>query len=391
MNKIKEALQLQPESDLNQVLQLLKDGETWELDAFSTNQALRKIIENEMFEIIDILIENETISLDIFEYHNFTNTIFELFIETPFTEKNREYLLKIIKDIENIDAEISQKTWLGFAIESNANIEFLEILIHNGCNINTIDSIEQTYLFYTKNIELTEFLIHQGLDINKKNLAGQTVLYNGVKKENIRRTRNENPEDNRTKLIQLYLDNGIDVNSQDKKGNTVYEIVCFEIVNSDIFEQLSNYDPPRLDLKNNKGRSLFFEFISIPVLNVAMLEQMLKLRPDVYQGEKNPYGVTVTAADILAKKPASIIELLLKYNLLDVEKVDNKGNSWLHKVCMEELNYEQIKATELYKKVKILLKAGADPNLKNDEDKSPIDYAQNDNLKAKALTILLKN
>ncbi|MCF6297737.1 MAG: hypothetical protein L3J08_07105, partial [Flavobacteriaceae bacterium] len=308
MNKIQEALR-QP--DLNQVLQLLKDGETWELDAFSTNQALQKIMENEMFEIIDILIKNETISLDIFEYHNFTNTIFELFIEIPFTEKSKEYLLKIITDIENIDDEIGQKTWLGFAIKNNASIKFLEVLINNGCNINTIDSVEQTYLFHTKSIKLTEFLIHQGLDINKKDLGGQTAFYNIVKKENTRRTRNENPEDNRTKLIQLYLDNGIDVNSQDKKGNTVYDIVCFEIASPEIFEQLSNYDPPRFDLKNNKGQSLFFEFISIPNSNVVIIEQMLNLGVDVFQEEKNAYGEMVTAADILAKKPASIFELLL--------------------------------------------------------------------------------
>lgn len=368
------------QSDFKQVVQLLNDGMPWDLNDFSTKQAIRSIFQEEAFDLLDILIEKEVISLDIFEYDRFNNTIFEHFIKTKFSEKLGEYLSKIIGDVENIDDEIDRKTWMGLAIKNNANVNIIEILSNSGCDINTIDSKEQSYLFYTKDIQLTEFLINQGLDINKKRVDGKTAFFEVVASKD-------------TDLIQLYLDNGIDVNTQDHQGNTVYSVVCFQIIDPEIFEQISNYDPPRFDLRNNEGQSVFMEFIQ-KFQNwdkeVKILEQFLNLGADLFQDELDLYENTVTASDLLAKQPVSIIDLLIKMDALNVETVDNRGNTWLHKVCKEDLNFEQSKAHELYKKVKKLLKAGANPNLKNDEDKSPIDYAQDDNLKSKSLAIMLK-
>lgn len=377
MDKIRQALF---QNNLETILQLLKDGEPWDLDPFTTNQLLDKALKQEDFELFDWLIEKEIISLDIFEYDNFRNSIFELFTKAQLTEKGQEYLSKIIADVDNIDDEINGKTWLGLAIEQNASPEFFEILLSNGCDINTIDSKEQTYLFYTKDKKMTEFLINQGIDINKKRVDGRTVFYEVVASKD-------------TELIQLYLDNGIEVNSQDQLGDTVYSIVCFRLRNNEILQQIANYDPPNFDLKNREGQSIFFEFISKLSdwdAEENIVETMLNHGADLFREETDGYGNIKTAADYLAIQPAAAISFLLKINALDVEQIDNYGNSWLHKVCMEDLNFEQKNAQELYKKVKILLKAGANPNLKNDKDKSPIDYAQDDNLKSKALAIMLK-
>ncbi len=366
------------QQDFTTVLQLLKDGESWNINDSNAQQTLHNIIITENFELLNLLIKKEVFSLDIFEYNHFRNSIFEIFTQVPFTDSVKAFLENIIADIENIDDELEGITWLGLAISNNSDKAFIDFLIENGCNINTIDTKERTYLFKAKNVEITEFLINQGIDINKKDLLGETAFYEVVVSKN-------------TELIQFYLDNGIDINSQDNKGETVYDVVCFKTLNPQIFEQLANYEPPRLDLKDSYGQSLFLRLATRMYCDnqIEILKMMLNHGADLFQEETNIYGDTVTVSDILACKKFNILQMLNDNGFIDVETTDNKGNTWLHKVCMEELNFEQKKAKEMYKKVKLLIKAGANPSLKNDEDKSPIDYAQNDNLKTKVLQLLM--
>ena len=63
----------------------------------------------------------------------------------------------------------------------------------------------------------------------------------------------------------------------------------------------------------------------------------------------------------------------------------------MHKVCNYELNHDQNKARELYKKVKFLLAKGANINAINNDDKSPMQLALTDNLKDKIVAILLNS
>ncbi len=375
MNKIQAALFQQ---DFTTVFQLLNNGESWNINDSNTQQALQNIIKTENFKLLHLLIEKDVFSLDIFEYDRFRNSIFEIFTQVPFTDGIKAFLETIISDIENIDDELEGTTWLGLAISNNSDKELVDFLIENGCDINTIDTKERTYLFKTEDVKTTEFLINQGIDINKKDLLGETAFYEVVVSKN-------------TELIQFYLDNGIDVNSQNNKGETVYDVVCFKILDAQIFEQLTNHEPLRLDLKDTHGQSLFLKVATNVYcdIQIEILKIMLNNGADLFQEEIDRYGDTVTVSDILAHKEIKVLQMLNDNGFIDVETADNKGNTWLHKVCMQELNFEQRKAQEMYKKVKLLTKAGANPNLKNDEDKSPIDYAQNDNLKAKVLQLLM--
>ncbi len=375
INIIQKALFQQ---DFTTVLQLLKDGKPWNISDSNTQQALKDIIKVENFELLNLLIEKEVFSLDIFEYNHFRNSIFEIFTQIPFTDSTKAFLENIIADIENIDDELKGTTWLGLAISNNSDKAFIHFLIENGCDIKAINASEQTYLFKAKNVEITKFLIDQGIDINKKDLAGNTAFYEVVVSKNI-------------ELIQFYLDNGIDVNSQNNQGETVYDVLCSRVQDPQIFEQLVNYEPPRFDLKDINGQSLFLKIATQVYCDnqIEILKIMLNNGADLFQEETNMYGDIVTVSDILAHKKIKVLQMLNDNGFIDIEATDNKGNTWLHKVCMQELNFEHSKAKEMYKKVKLLIKAGANPNLKNDEDKSPIDYAQNDNLKAKALQLLM--
>jgi len=85
-----------------------------------------------------------------------------------------------------------------------------------------------------------------------------------------------------------------------------------------------------------------------------------------------------------------VFETLLKHNTQDINLTDNTGNTVLHKVCAMPLNFEQTKAKEQYKMVKLLLKQGADKSIRNTDDKTALDLATDDNLKEKIVQLLLK-
>ncbi|MFV0541599.1 MAG: hypothetical protein ACK5MZ_10275, partial [Aestuariibaculum sp.] len=211
---------------------------------------------------------------------------------------------------------------------------------------------------------------------------GNTVLFTAIEKRN-------------KPLIELYLEYGAECNIQNLLAETPYHKVLFTAVDSDIFDMLNNYEPIRLDLKNKQNQTIFFEFVnyggsSWSNSQIELLHKLLDNGADLYQTENNIYNVSLTPAQILGKKSFALFEMMVNQDDFNPNQQDNQGNTWLHYVCSEDLNFDQQKAQELYKKVKLLLKKGADPKQTNDQDKTAIDYAQSDDLKVKALALLLK-
>ncbi len=379
MNNINTAIL---KGDFEQAKTLLENGETWEgMQSFMYQQAYQRIIQKEAFDLLNLFIEKEYISLDVFEYEKFDSTIFSLLSETTLTEKTTAFLDEFLPKVENIDDELMGKTWLAYSVENKSSLAFIQKLMENGCDVNWTNTVNQNLLFLTDNIELTRFLLNEGLNVNAQNAGGNTVLFRAIEKRN-------------TQLIELYLEFGADCNIQNKEGHTPYYSVLFSAISPELFDMLSNYSPLRLDLKNSKNQTLFFEFANYGQFTweseIKLLEKLLEQGADLFQVEPTIYEEKTTAARILAKKSYNMLQLIVNQDTFNANTQDNNGNTWLHYVCSENLNFDQQKAQELYKKVKLLLKNGADPNILNDEDKSPIDYAQDDDLKAKVLTLLLK-
>ncbi len=377
MSEIQKALLV---SNFDEVSALLAAGAKWDIPDYQLENAVGNMFRSGAFDMVKMLIDKGIIELDVFEYEKFQSTIFQRILETPFSDELYDFVSDIIGDIDNIDDELQGKSWLGLAIEKKADPKLIELLIENGCDVQKINTQEETYLFATRDIALSEMLINHGLDINKKNIVGKTAFFQAVASKD-------------KELIQLYMDNGADINAQDNRGETVYNIVCFNIMDGgDIFDQLASYDPPQVNLKNKDGESIFMKLASRAEWEneIILLGKMLDHGGDLFHEEIDFYGNPTTASNEIAQKTVGVLEMIAEKGYLDVDAIDARGNTWLHQVCMFDINYEEKKAKELYRKVKFLLKQGANPNLKNDEDKSPIDYVQEDNLKAKALQIMLK-
>lgn len=98
--------------------------------------------------------------------------------------------------------EISQlelNNALNIAILENKDVEFLDVLIKRGANINSGD--ESALFFALKNIKLAKFLISQGADVNYKNSFGKTPIFYAVEFKNM-------------DLIKFLIEHGADLNAK---------------------------------------------------------------------------------------------------------------------------------------------------------------------------------
>lgn len=102
------------------------------------------------------------------------------------------------------------------------------------------------------------------------------------------------------------------------------------------------------------------------------------------------YQKAKTGIDWLVEKSVITLEEVMEKDFIDVNYRDDQGNTLLHKVCQVNINYDESKARDLYKKVKYLVDKGVDPRIENSSDKKAVDYAMEDNLKIKTVEWLLK-
>ena len=123
---------------------------------------------------------------------------------------------------------------------------------------------------------------------------------------------------------------------------------------------------------------------------LGLLLAMLEDGADLYQTSPY-YSKPKSGIDWLAEKTPQLVKAALATGKIDVNRQDDDGNTMLHKICGYNVNYDQDAARRLYQKVKLLLEAGADPSITNNDDETPLMLASKDNLKAKAADLLLQH
>ncbi len=354
---------------------------------FALSDSFRDIVRNEAYEVLNALVENEEISLDIFEYDTFNKSIFKAIVEyLPSTNEAKEFLGSFVAEVENLEDAVDGLTFLGLAIENKMDKDLVAVMIENGCDINYLNNNEQNFLHILANspahmgedkiVPLVELLVDNGLDFSKKDNGGNTPLH-------IATTRNLK------KTIEFLLDQGADPAEENSKGDTAFKIAMDRGYN-ELNDLLSQYG----EADSEQSADMCYDFVKNIYSNSPSegdIEQMKKFADvDIYLERKDAYGNLTTILDEMLKKSYEWFEVFLDVFEIDVEYSDNAENTILHKVCAINLNFEESKSKDLYKKVKKLLKLGANPSLTNNMDKTPIDLASTDNLKEKTVLILLK-
>jgi len=378
-------------SDFQTAKQLLDNGEALPktIEKFALGDAVRQIVNARRFEFLDLLIDKGLIELDIYEYDRFDGTIIEqLFTSLKDNEADLEWFRQFLSKVINKNDEVNNQTLLGYAFEKGAPPEIIKALIDAGCDTSYKNNAEDNFIMQVvgnyyrdeaKAVAYIDLLIARGLDVNAPNIVKKTPLMAAVQK-------------GKEHLLDILLKNGAEPNQPDKDGETAFfnAVVNWSIYS--VYEKLASYEMPDFDLRDKAGETILTGYLRRMYKesgdNLKILERLIDDGADIRQTAPH-YGVDKSGIDWVAEKSPGVLEMVLSKDIIDINEADNKGNTILHKVCAFNVNYEQDKARETYKKVKLLLAAGADTKLLNDQDKTAADLAGDDNLKVKTVELLL--
>ncbi|MBB6272131.1 ankyrin repeat protein [Pedobacter cryoconitis] len=348
-----------------------------------------QVIRAKEFEIIDLWIADKTIETDVYEYDSFRDTIFDTIIrEFPVDEDSIAWLDSFMGKLDNINDEIGDITLLGYALENGADVAVIKCLIDAGCDVNYTNNAEQSFLYEVVNkrmmapekaIAYMEVLIGEGLDVNKGNVVRETPLMVAV-------------SNNKVNYLDLLLENGADPNEQDQQGKTAFYRAVVDQSSEALYDKLAAYTSPDFDRTDQTGNTLLTAYLSRLSNNsyISILPKLLDAGADINQ--KAPYyDQQKSGLDWLAEKSFETLEIAMATGQIDVNDQDDQGETILHKVCAYNTVLDERIAKEIYKKVKLLIEAGADVNLISSKEETPLMLASNNNIKIKTVQLLMSN
>ncbi len=352
-------------------------------------QVFRNIFSTKAFDIIDNLIKEGIVETDIYELDDFDHSIFRYISQDLGTDvESIDFLQSFMQKVSNINDEVKDQTLLGFCLESGADIAIIKCLVDAGCDVNYKNNYDQNFVFQVVNRNMMSpekaaaylgFLLAEGVDSNAKNVAGTTPLMVAVQKHQL-------------DYINILVQNGADANEQDKNGNTAFYYAVAEQMDKEIYDLLSGYTSPNFELLNDQGQNLFSEYLRMMDGNeseIQLLEKMISDGADLKQ-EVAYYGTPKSGIEWVIEKTPAILQRMLEIGAVDVNAQDNSGNTPLHQVCTFNVNFSADEAKNTYRKVKMLLEAGAERGITNDNDETPLMLASQDNLKIKTVELLMQ-
>jgi len=348
-----------------------------------------QVIKAKEFDIIDLWVADKTIETDIYEYDSFRNTIFETIIrEFPTDEESIAWLSGFLGKLDNINDEIGNVTLLSYAFENGADVKIIQSLIDAGCDVNYTNNAEQSLLYEVVNkrmmapekaIAYMEVLIEAGLDVNKGNIVGETPLMAAI-------------NNNKIDYLDLLLENGADANVQDQKGKTAFTRAVVDQFSEKLYDKLAAYTMPDFDQADETGNTLLSFYLSRLNNNsyISILPKLLEAGADINQKAPH-YDQQKSGLDWLAEKSFETLEIALATGKIEINEQDDLGETILHKVCKYNIVLDEQKAKDIYKKVKLLIESGADVNVVNSNEETPLTLASNNNIKIKTVQLLMSN
>jgi len=355
------------------------------------------LVREKQYEILSMMLKDKTIETDIYEFDSFDKSIFQAIVRNLGNDdEDIAFFNEFITHFDNLNDEVNTKTLLSYFFENGVSLALIKTCIDAGCTANFKNNAEENYIHqvvkssfrrYNLNDEQTtdllkgyiDILLNEGVDINEGNVVQESPLITAIKF-------------NKKNLIAHLLENGADPNHTDRDGNSAFFYAVAHSQSENIYDTMRNFALPTFDQVNKNGETLLFEYVrmmSNSESGINFLKKLIEDGADLYQAS-TWYGADTTPLDIIAEKPADILQAVLETGHVDVNRADNKGNTLLHKVCAYNVNYEAEKAKEIYRKVKLLIENGADIALTNDQDQTAMMLASDDNLKIKTVELLMK-
>lgn len=387
LNKTAEAILC---GNLAEAREKLSNGEMLSGQFVENNkgQLFSSILNYKAFDLVESFIKAGLIQTDIYEYDSFDQSFFSSIArELKNDEESISFLQGFLQKIDSKNDEVKDQTLLGYCLDNGALPVVIKCLVNAGCNARYKNNAERNFAHQVvsknmlpeeKGIAYLEILLGEGVDINDKDISGQTPLMVAVKGR-------------KSEITSWLLQNGADPNEQDKNGNTAFYIAAVEQFDEEMLKKLCEYGTPDFDLRNREEATLMGDFMRMmqgSQSDIRLLDILLQAGADLTQ--TSPYYMEPKSGiDWLTEKGSDVLQFVLSNNNLDLNAQDNFGNTLLHKICAYNVNFDAEIARDLYKKVKLLLEAGADVSITNDNDETPLMLAQKDNLKIKTVELLM--
>lgn len=380
------------QGDFNAAKQCLRDGEKFSERYLKNNfsQIAGRIIETKEIDLIDALIQAGFIETDLYELESFDASIF-----SPVASylKNDDASISFFKELmskmKNVNDEVSDQTLLGYCLKEGADVKIIQILIEDyGCNCQYKNNAEENFIFTVinnynivpeKGKGYIQLLLENGVDVNEKNSVGETALIRAVIKCK---------ED----YISLLIENGAEANETDSRNNTAFYYAVAEQRSYEMYKILADALAADFNIINKNGGTLLTQFISQmsdSEQDIVFFERLLADGADLTFCAQY-YSRPKSGLEYAIERNSGILKCILNNGAVDVNDQDNAGNTLLHKVCAYNINFDREAAKETYRKVKLLLEHGADKNISNDQDQTALMLASRDNLKVKAVEVLMQ-
>ncbi|WP_169314400.1 ankyrin repeat domain-containing protein [Turneriella parva] len=238
-------------------------------------------------------------------------------------------------------------------IESGAKINYVR-----GASPNSAGSTILSDLFrsgWGKKADITPMLIEIGADVNHRNNRGETPLMAALSSDY-----------GQQKAIEILVRSGANVNAQDNFGQTVLHLAAKSYEQS-IFQKLLEFDPDA-NLKYKDGETPLFALVLYG--KAEGVKMLVAKGADVDVRLANGKSLLEFAIAVKEHRAKTLPHLLPASK--NINAPDSKGNSLLMTAAM--LNQLDV--------VKLLVEHGADMNVKNQYNATPLQIAKMNNYEA---------
>lgn len=227
------------------------------------------------------------------------------------------------------------------------NMEMVKLLKNKGANLTDANSNGNTPLHYavkSGNTELVGYLLDNGVKIHIKNHLSRTPVFHAAMAGNL-------------DMMRFLMKKGAKIKGKDKLGNSLLH-AAVSGKNADIIK-LCLKKGLNVNLANTEGKTPLYLAVESGSLDVAKL--LVANGANATCRDNNGKGVLHVAADKVDKQ---MLEFLLTLKGIQVNWKDNQGNTALHYAALHN-------RTSL---CGMLIRRGADPDIRNAQNKCPGDY-----------------
>jgi len=239
-----------------------------------------------------------------------------------------------------------------FVAAAKGDKEFFDDLIKRGANIKHRAEDGSSVLIasiFGGNVNIIRFLLKKGLDVNLKGFEGNTALHIALTKFN-------------PYIAGILIRKGADANIKNDKGISAYDLAKTWRVDLD--------EMRTLDAKKPDHDGTYPLFYAAKNADVEGIKELVAQKADLNKVDESGYSALQFAH-------IDVMEMLVELGT-DIDHQDKYGDTALMSNVTEE------------EEVKLLLKLGANKNLKNSYGETAYDKAQGVNFLSPEVKALLK-